>query len=530
MSTPGVPPWGVPWHGKVQGGVLTLPNGTTLPWGQPSAVEGFPEVSGYTFAQKMPGVAAITRTTEEAAADALEGREWRNQFIVGGAGGDVFIHGKRAGGWIYSADDGTRWVCTALGESSFSQGGTLSMSFQFRRFGVLGGAAVTVQSSASISSAGMGQLSPTLSGVSNYLAQVEDIAPDGRSAIVMLYPNGLKGWPVGFLLLTLSGTPGVAMTRVLSVIYTRGQTLGTATGANGITVHSAREDPGTSEEVADDQRGPAPNCGYIDYIKESVIYTPTGPSGQLGEDNRGVSSRVIAVLFNAGSPTPVTLTTSGSVVADDAPVKVTAIGGQHIYRANYIASGGACVQGAYTLEGSAFYTRSLVGSITAARTITMSYAGASVSFTESRDFSRSSSNEWVGQNFGPFSGQSRTDSDVSSGTLSETQMLDGVVTFTQSRDEPVFIGDAIPSIRLTHDQLGRPTGTAHSFDVLRMSNNILALTAVNTATGARLIKPLCPTGALAPLTTASGAPATYSAYNPITGEADVFSATPVSWS
>ncbi|WP_324730967.1 hypothetical protein [Pseudomonas paeninsulae] len=523
------PVWGVPWHGKVQGGVLTLPNAATMPWWQPPADPAHADISGYTFAQRLPGAPEVLRSETELAADTLAGREWRDQFIVGGTYANAAIHGTKAGGWIYPADDGTRWLCTALRDHIFLQGASLSMSFQLRRFGDFAAAPVTVPVSVAITASAMGQLTPGLSGVSSYHATVEDIAADGRSAIVMLYADGVKAWPVGFLLLTLTGSPGTTLAVTLTRLRSRSETLGVATGTNGVAAHSKQETAGRSASVLEDHTGSAPACGYIDDVKESIIYYSGFAQGRLGTDDRGVSARIVAMLFHAGTPTPVTLDVSGSYVTNDAPIKVTAIEGQHIYRRVFAASGGSCFEASAGVVGNASYTEEYHGACIYSRTLTLSYAGASVSFTESREFSRHSTKAWAGQAWGSYGGQWRDDSDVRSGTVSEIRRLEGAPTYTYEISGDIWRSNLVPTMALTFDQYKRPTDTINVFGVVRLSNNILALTAANPYTGEKVIKPLCPAGALPPHATTMSEPTTYSAYNPVTGEAALFADTPVSW-
>jgi hypothetical protein len=164
------------------------------------------------------------------------------------------------------------------------------------------------------------------------------------------------------------------------------------------------------------------------------------------------------------------------------------------------------------------------------RAWTLDYAGQSVSITESRTYYRRAVFSWTGQDFGAGSTQNITFSQSRHLLINDVRQLDGVDSGSTSQDTEDFtIVALVPRADLTFDRYNRPSGL-YSINVLRLSNNLLALSADNAAAGQTLIKPLCPTGALPPITAARPAPVTYSAYNPITGEADLFAAAPVNWS
>lgn len=99
---------GVPYHGLLTGGVLTLSNGRTITW--PTAgVTPAASPSGDCYILRVPGVPPVEMPPAELAAEAAAGREWRNYALLTGRGrnyGGINV-GTRA--WLYAAPDGTVW-------------------------------------------------------------------------------------------------------------------------------------------------------------------------------------------------------------------------------------------------------------------------------------------------------------------------------------------------------------------------------------------------------------------------------------
>lgn len=117
MSTPGVPPWGCPWHGLVKGGRLELPNGQSMDFPQPA--------NGYTTLVRVPGLPAVTPTGR----DVSLGRQWRNTAIIAGG----YLHGRSLnGGYIYVDTENRPWLVLIAKAADL-------LSITLRRFGVLGG-------------------------------------------------------------------------------------------------------------------------------------------------------------------------------------------------------------------------------------------------------------------------------------------------------------------------------------------------------------------------------------------------------
>ncbi|WP_375738079.1 hypothetical protein [Pseudomonas boanensis] len=224
------PVWGCPWHGPVRGGVLTLPNGETMAWPQPSAhydtISGnftaIPDTWGDAHLIKVPGVAEVVRSAEELAADAVAGRQWHNTAGLSGDRHDLW--GRALDGWIYIDPNGVRWLvrCTNLDENTVRSFGTAwSGTVTLKRFGEFGVAAESHSYSVS-SGWGVDGPAPPSSG----RLRLESIKPDGSAAILMVHQRRMTStetqirWPYSFLEMTISG-PGEAATVTCGVVKAR---------------------------------------------------------------------------------------------------------------------------------------------------------------------------------------------------------------------------------------------------------------------------------------------------------------------
>ncbi|TRO14338.1 hypothetical protein EQ836_07640 [Ectopseudomonas mendocina] len=244
-----VPPWGWPWHGRVdRSNVLHLPGGKTMPYFPPDR-------ANHTYRVKVPGVAAIARSPEELAADIALGREWRNEAIMHAH----MLYGRELGGWIYCAPDDTRWVIRLSGSAV--------------SFGVLGGAPASQALTVSWPTDDIEVGDELNLGGTPYLVQrwplPVDVAPDGARAIFMLYANdpsfnvGLRPLPLGFQLVTVGGESG-AISVSITTLRTLEQTLGTALFED-LREREARTNrqtwpphPGTVNDLAPDRALPDP--------------------------------------------------------------------------------------------------------------------------------------------------------------------------------------------------------------------------------------------------------------------------------
>lgn len=281
-----IPPWGWPWHGRVdRSNVLHLPGGKSMPYFPPSR-------ANHTYRVKVPGVAPVVRTPEELAADTALGREWRNEAIMQAH----MLYGRELGGWIYSAPDNTRWVIRLSGSAV--------------RFGVLGGAAVSQPLAVAWPTDDIQPGSVIALGGVNYVVQrwplPMDIAPDGSRAIFMLYAHdpafsvGLRPLSLGFQLVTVSGESG-AISVSITTLRTLEQALGTVVFED-MREREARTNrqtvppwPGTSRGLAPDRSMPDP--------PGTVYATGDAQTGSdymksVGTMASGVLGRILALWFD----------------------------------------------------------------------------------------------------------------------------------------------------------------------------------------------------------------------------------------
>lgn len=220
-----LPLWGCPWHGLVRGGVLTLPNGQTMTFPQPAThmtgTTAITDTAGSAHLLKVPGVPEVERSTEEQAADDAAGRQWRNSAVLSGDRQDLY--GKSLNGWIYVDPDGARWrvTCSALEENTvYNLTGSWSGTLIFSRFGEFGVAAETHSYPVSCGFGVDGSNPPTSGRV-----RLESLAPAGSRAILMVHERTMTAQmrrPYAFLEISISG-PGGAASVSCSVAKSRTQ-------------------------------------------------------------------------------------------------------------------------------------------------------------------------------------------------------------------------------------------------------------------------------------------------------------------
>lgn len=125
-------PFGCPYHGVVQDGQLTLPNGETMDYPQPTDYSSHP--GGRVLALSPPWAEGGNPSEEDVAA----GRTWpATAFFAGGrlqyGGRDV---GSGVDDWIYLEAKGKSWVVTPMALTPSDQ--PSSVTFRLSRFGHLG--------------------------------------------------------------------------------------------------------------------------------------------------------------------------------------------------------------------------------------------------------------------------------------------------------------------------------------------------------------------------------------------------------
>lgn len=240
--------WGHPFHGKVSGGQLELPNGTSIAYPQPAGET--PEQYGSARALIVPGVPEVARTPEQAAADTAAGYAWRNVATL--SGGRNQLWGKPLDGWIYIDPAGERWLVrypAGWDSTEHDLSTPLSLTFRLSRFGVIGGDPehydypVTLtdwQQSGDPITWYPVDSSDGAAPLTTAKLCLDGLQPDGSAAAIMICkrrgslapsPIGRRPnvdccirHPLGWLELTISGA-GRSATVSLSVLRSRAQTL-----------------------------------------------------------------------------------------------------------------------------------------------------------------------------------------------------------------------------------------------------------------------------------------------------------------
>ncbi|WP_280348906.1 hypothetical protein [Pseudomonas sp. BN414] len=190
------------------------------------------DTAGDTILLKVPGIPPIERSEEEAAADALAGRQWWNQAILSST--DQKLHGTALDGWVYCDPAGRRWRVSKIVDLSGSY------TVELRLFGMFG-VAEEVHTYA-VSLADLGQSTPAIDDVNaaTLSIQLRDVWRDGSRALYAIRTsrlvNGAGDWPavtqsrwlpaMGWLEMTISG-PGEDAAIGLSVLANRAETIGT---------------------------------------------------------------------------------------------------------------------------------------------------------------------------------------------------------------------------------------------------------------------------------------------------------------
>ena len=133
LSKPGV--WGCPWHGKVEGGWLTLPNGQ---------LRSYPMIpgaawSGCNFRLRVPGTVDVVRTPEEVAADTAAGRQWTPEALLQFSEATTVLHGGLTlvgARWLYAVAPGQVYKVIIPDRFQYASDGTLG-TVKLQRYGEL---------------------------------------------------------------------------------------------------------------------------------------------------------------------------------------------------------------------------------------------------------------------------------------------------------------------------------------------------------------------------------------------------------
>lgn len=121
--------FGLPYHGLWKNGSIALPNGTSKTAPAPAG--------GGVVLLRVPGQPAVSRTTEQAAADTASGMSWKNYGLIsGGRYGDANLNIGINVAQILLIDSGlNRWLLRLEVDANYINYGVL----RIRRFGVIDG-------------------------------------------------------------------------------------------------------------------------------------------------------------------------------------------------------------------------------------------------------------------------------------------------------------------------------------------------------------------------------------------------------
>lgn len=237
--------WGHAIHGlALVGGTSPVYKASGLQFALPAeiatslvdAAVGIPnEDQGNVHLVKVPGVAELDITEEEAADELQEGRVWQDYALLSGSA--QALAGQALKGWICIDPAGRRWLVKPTGTPSLrygsvAAGGSLSLSFDVTPFGYVGDPVDAPVSIGGILGS-LGQENPpdlVAPNGSMLAMRISSIASHGRSVVIALMPNrtlpaDIRDLPYGFLQLDLVGN-GPNFTVVLSVLHTRIETFG----------------------------------------------------------------------------------------------------------------------------------------------------------------------------------------------------------------------------------------------------------------------------------------------------------------
>lgn len=128
-------PFGLPYHGRVQGGTLQLPNGKTMAYPQPTR-DGVDLVrNGRVLALRPPWAPGGTPD----AADQAAGRTWPNHALLSGARSTIGGQDLGDNAWIWAEKPGVSWIVrpfTSQASADWLSGQTVTITLQ--RFGIVG--------------------------------------------------------------------------------------------------------------------------------------------------------------------------------------------------------------------------------------------------------------------------------------------------------------------------------------------------------------------------------------------------------
>lgn len=328
--------WGRPWHGLVEGGVLTLPNDSTMAHPQPGGSRHWEYTAAHVL--QVPGTPAVVRSPEQQTADTAVGRQWLDKAII--SGGNSMLYGVPlgAGRFVWADETGARWLVDASalhGQSWSSATVPTSVQITVKPFGRLG-VAEQPPTPITVTVPSLGQSSPPLYDVSTEITTFSpslfSLNRTGSAATFMLHYQLTRAWlaerwPCGWFELQLSLNEGVPTAQIV-LLHDRLSTLGgntqTTSGYVDACSPPADSGPGYALWVAgtqDDQQNGS--CtGYLDQVYTAVAsrsdlsatharYWPTSWPDSLMQDQtcaEWYSGMVVAIWYDdAGARKTLTL-------------------------------------------------------------------------------------------------------------------------------------------------------------------------------------------------------------------------------
>ncbi|MCY1283227.1 hypothetical protein D9M70_321000 [compost metagenome] len=226
------------WHGLAEGGPISptvMVGGVRwpLPFEAPHVGFGLNIDAGAdTHLLQVPDIGPVPLSPEELAAEAAQGRVWQNYALL--SGGELQLFGRKLGGWVCIDPAGARWLVRPSGFNSLHGGQVVPgevANFQLRvvPFGYLDEPAATpVELEVALADVGQAGIPGwTPAGDSLFPLGLNSISSDGRRVVVHIrnqfnFEGTRELFPVGYLLLTLSGT-GPHFTLSMEVLRTRAQ-------------------------------------------------------------------------------------------------------------------------------------------------------------------------------------------------------------------------------------------------------------------------------------------------------------------
>lgn len=268
--------WGLPKHGLVRDGVITLANTNTEAYVQPLASAEVGDWSGAdTLLVLRPGWSAPTLDPAEQAAHIAAGRDFRGYALISGAWRDLAEQSLDLGSWLAFAPDGSCWWWNLTGVSGAEP--AFVMAFQRRRFGLFDGETYAFDPRAtpafSLGQSGAPDLEVRdADGTTRLLPQTGiatpycvSIAQGGAKSLWMLMTDHYSPWhtsgigstirerPIAFIEATITGS-GIAAATIRTRAQCMGARTNTITGGGALrisaTVSTSEQAIGTCEDLS----------------------------------------------------------------------------------------------------------------------------------------------------------------------------------------------------------------------------------------------------------------------------------------